>query len=129
MEAAAQGLLVHFVGRRRGDGAGQLPEPTANLPTPDRISNIVWGGLLKAFSAPKSGKSQVVCVSDISAAELLTAFRSVLNARGPLEPWAVILDREAMWAAGMRPVVYADPQVEHGPARPSWPAREPAGTA
>jgi hypothetical protein len=112
MEAAASGHLVHFVGRRRGEAAGQLPLGAANLATPARLANILIGGLLRAFPVPGSGASRVICASDISAAELVTAFACGLNTRGALEPWALVLDREAMWALGMRPVVYADLDME-----------------
>lgn len=53
----------------------------------------------------------MVCASDLSWAELQSAFRYGPNSRGPRAPWAVVLDRAAVWAAGMRPVIYADPDI------------------
>lgn len=106
--------LVHFVGRARGDV--RLPDAVRGLSAEQRLAQILGDGLLRAFPVPGTGSTPVTCMSDISPADLESAFRTGLNTRGPLEPWAVVLHRDGMWGAGARPVFYADyadlPQVQ-----------------
>ncbi|MDO8149163.1 hypothetical protein Q6350_12055 [Isoptericola sp. b515] len=107
-------LLTHFVGRPRGPGAGgQAPPAVQALPAEQMLSNIVLGALIRGFYVSGSGNSRVVCASDISPAELRWAFHQGLNTRGRYEPWAVVLDRTAMWQAGMRPVLYVEDEMEN----------------
>jgi hypothetical protein len=77
--------------------------------TPEqRLARILIDGQLLGFPVYQSGAIPVVSVSDVSAAELESAFSRGLNSRGRLEPWAIVLDRQMGWNAGFRPVVYAD---------------------
>lgn len=98
--------LVHFTGRPRGGTS--LPVAVAHLDAEERLANILATGGLRAFPVHGTGDTSVVCVSDISPADLAAAFRTGLNTRGPFEPWALVLGREIMWGAGARPVVYSD---------------------
>ncbi|WP_410605816.1 hypothetical protein [Amycolatopsis sp. lyj-90] len=71
------------------------------------------------FTAPSlqvadDHEAGVAAVSDLSAAELETAFTRGLNTRGRFEPWAVVLDRHLAWQAGFRPVMYVDAEREWG---------------
>lgn len=98
--------VVHFVGRQRGGTS--LPQQVFRLGTEQRLANILTTGQLFGFQVYRSQLVPVVCVSDLSAAELESAFSRGLNTRGPVEPWAVVLDRVPTWEVGFRPVVYAD---------------------
>lgn len=97
--------VVHFVGRQRG---GQLlPVDVRGMSTEQRFVNVLQSKMLRGFTVPRA-KSPVVCLSDLSSAELEAAFHRGLNTRGPVEPWAVVFYRVPTWEAGFRPVVYAD---------------------
>lgn len=98
--------VVHFVGRQRGGTS--LPQQVFRLDTEQRLASILTSGQLFGFQVPRSQLVRVVCVSDLSAAELESAFSRGLNTRGAVEPWAVVLDRVPTWEVGFRPVVYAD---------------------
>lgn len=98
--------LVHFVGRQRG---GQdVPRQVRHLDTEQRLVNILQTRQLFGFEVPRGQAVRAVCLSDLSTAELEAAFDRGLNARGPVEPWAVVLYRVPAWELGFRPVVYAD---------------------
>jgi len=98
--------VVHFVGRQRGGKT--LPQQVFTLDTQERLANILRSGKLFGFQVYGSGTVPVVSLSDLSAAELEAAFARGLNLRGPVEPWAVVLNRVPSWDVGFRPVVYAD---------------------
>lgn len=98
--------VVHFVGRQRG--ATLLPSAVRALSTEQRLAAILTSSQLHGFHVYQSKMVPVVSMSDLSAAELETAFARGLNARGKIEPWAVVLDRHLLWDAGFRPVVYAE---------------------
>lgn len=98
--------VVHFVGRQRGNTV--LPVAVRHLSAEQRLAQILITGQLLAFPVYGSASMPVVSASDLSAAELETAFARGLNRRGRLDPWAVVLDRDLMWQAGTRPVVYAE---------------------
>lgn len=95
--------VVHFVGRRRGQV--ELPDAVPKSAS-ERLASILSSGVLRGFPVPHSDQRPVVCASDLSAAELQAAFADGLNARGHIEPWALILRRQSLWLAGMRPVLY-----------------------
>lgn len=97
--------LVHFVARARGGVA--LPPEVRGLSGEERLASILSSGQLAAFAVSDTAVP-VLCMSDISRADLVAAFRSGLNARGRYEPWALVLNRELMFHAGARPVIYAD---------------------
>lgn len=80
----------------------------ANLNAERRLASILRTGELRAFPAHGTDGVSVIGASDVSPADLQAAFRTGLNTRGPFEPWALVLDRETTWAAGARPVLYAD---------------------
>jgi hypothetical protein len=102
-------LLIHFVGRPRGSSVfGQMPVQVGDLSDSQKLSNIAISALIRGFTVPGSGSNRIVSASDISPAELYWAFKYGLNTRGAYSPWAVVLDRSAMWQAGMRPVLYVD---------------------
>jgi hypothetical protein len=102
--------LVHFVERRLG--FNDSPQSAVkDLSGSQRLSNVLIGGFLRAFHVIGSSSDRIVAASDISHAELHHAFRTGLNARGPVRPWAVVLRREKMWELGMRPVIYAEASV------------------
>jgi hypothetical protein len=98
--------VVHFIGRQRG--STPLPSVVRGLTAEQRLAGILNSRQLLGFPVYQSGSLQVVSVSDLSAAELETAFSRGLNTRGRLDPWAVVLDRHLAWQAGFRPVVYAE---------------------
>lgn len=98
--------VVHFVGRQRG--ASLLPPHVFGLSTEQRLASILTSGLLFGFQVYRSQLVPVVSLSDLSAAELETAFARGINTRGPVEPWAVVLYRVPTWEVGFRPVIYAD---------------------
>lgn len=100
-------LLVHFVGRTRG---GKLLPPEVPQSAPERTASILMTRLLLASKVPSSGEDRVVCASDVSAVELEAAFERGINRRGAFQPWAVVLDRVAVYndGIGMRPVHYVD---------------------
>jgi hypothetical protein len=129
--------VVHFVGRQRGQRT-PLPAAVAHLTAEQRLANILNTRQLLGWQVYGSRLLAVACVSDLSAAELETAFARGLNRRGRLEPWAVVLDRQLAWQAGFRPVVYADGDgVEavraameqvYGPTGPALVVRTEMGT-
>lgn len=96
--------LVHYAGRPRG--WTPLPEGVGSTAM-ERFSQILSSGRLRAFPVVGTSTIPVVCASDTSPADLEAAFRTGLNTRGRSEPWALVLDREQMWTAGARPVLYA----------------------
>jgi hypothetical protein len=98
--------VVHFVGRQRGSIA--LPLQVRHLSAEQRLANILNTRQLLGWPVYQSKLLPVACVSDLSAAELETAFARGLNTRGRLEPWAVVLDRRLAWQVGFRPVMYVD---------------------
>jgi hypothetical protein len=98
--------VVHCVGRQRGSIA--LPLAVRHLSAEQRLANILNTRQLLGWPVYQSQLLQVACVSDLSAAELETAFARGLNTRGRLEPWAVVLDRPLAWQAGFRPVMYVE---------------------
>lgn len=98
--------LVHFTGRARG--TAPLPDAVAHLNGEQRLASILSTGALRAFPVRGTGTRAVIGMSDISPADLQAAFRIGLNARGPFEPWALVMDRDGMWSSGARPVMYAD---------------------
>lgn len=76
-----------------------------------RLSNILLSGYLRGFPVTGAGGyGPVVAASDISPAELKHAFKSGLNTRGPVRPWAIVFHRVQMWDLGMRPVIYTEDQ-------------------
>lgn len=79
-----------------------------HLSAEQRLANILNSRQLLGWPVYQSQSLPVACVSDLSPAELETAFARGLNTRGRLEPWAVVLDRRLAWQAGFRPVVYAE---------------------
>ncbi|MDU0314106.1 hypothetical protein RKE38_10455 [Phycicoccus sp. M110.8] len=101
--------VVHFVGRRRGNTL--LPANVRHLSAQERLTNILTTGGLHGYPVYRSDDVAVTCASDLCSAELETAFAKGLNSRGPLEPWALVLDRPTAWTYGFRPVVYADAAV------------------
>jgi hypothetical protein len=98
--------VVHFVGRRRGSTV--LPFAVRHMSAEQRLANILNTRQLLGWPVYQSQSVPVACVSDLSAAELETAFARGLNTRGRLEPWAVVLERRLAWQAGFRPVMYVD---------------------
>lgn len=98
--------VVHFVGRQRG--TTPLPLAVRHMSTEQRLAGILNTRQLLGWQVYQSKSLAVACVSDLSAAELETAFARGLNTRGRLEPWAVVIDRRLAWQAGFRPVMYVD---------------------
>lgn len=96
--------LVHFVGRARG--TDPLPLPVNHLNAEQRLAAILSTGRLRGFPVHGTGDVPVIGASDISPADLQAAFRTGLNERGAFEPWALVLERDLMWGAGSRPVLY-----------------------
>lgn len=129
--------VVHFAGRQRGQRT-PLPLAVAHLTTEERLANILNTRQLLGWQVYQSRMLSVACVSDLSAAELETAFARGLNTRGRLEPWAVVLDRQLAWQAGFRPVMYVEgarveevrTAMEHvyGPTGPALVVRTEMGT-
>ncbi|WP_124344075.1 hypothetical protein [Cellulomonas algicola] len=103
--------LVHYVGRQRG--SDPLPRDVRGLTTEQRLSAILVTGLLRGFVTTGTVNRPVVCVSDASPAELEASFRIGMNARGRVEPWALVFDRQIAWETGIRPALYADTQLAH----------------
>lgn len=103
-------LLVHFAERRLGP-YDSPQQSVRDLSGPQRLANVLLTGLLRAFPVTGSQGDRIVAASDISHAELHHAFRAGLNTRGQVPPWAVVLDRQAMWTSGTRPVIYAEAGV------------------
>ena len=101
--------VVHFVGRRRGSTV--VPLAVRHMSVEQRLAGILNSRQLLGWPVYQSGLVSVVCVSDLSAAELESAFARGLNARGRLEPWALVLDRQLAWQAGFRPVMYVDAEI------------------
>jgi hypothetical protein len=99
--------LVHYTGRQ---GATARPPSVERLTARGRLDEILSTGRLRAFPVFGTDDIPVISMSDTSPADLEAAFRTGLNSRGPLEAWALVLDREIMWESGARPVVYADYQ-------------------
>lgn len=99
-------LVVHFVGRQRG---GQLlPLDVRAMSTEERFANILQSKMLRGFSVPRANGARVVCLSDLSSAELEAAFHRGLNTRGAVDPWAVVFFRVPTWELGFRPVMYVE---------------------
>lgn len=110
--------VVHFVGRQRGNTL--LPLVVRHLSAEHRLANILVTAQFFGFPVYQSQMVPVISVSDMSAAELETAFARGLNRRGPVEPWAVVLDRPLSWHSGFRPVVYAEAaRIDEHRAAPS----------
>lgn len=97
--------VAHFVERQRGNGVA--PTPVFSLIEGERVASILQLGALRGFEVHGSKLSKAVCVSDISGAELEAAFQWGLNSRGPIPPWAVVLNRKRLWERNFRPVIYA----------------------
>lgn len=98
--------LVHFVGRQRG--GSPLPSHVFRLGTEERFASILSSGQLFGFQVYRSQSVPVTSLSDLSAAEMESAFGRGLNTRGPVDPWAIVLNRTRAWDVGFRPVAYAD---------------------
>lgn len=115
-----------------------MPATVSHLSAEQRLANILNTRELLGWQVYQSKLLSVVCVSDLSAAELETAFGRGLNKRGRLEPWAVVLDRRLAWLAGFRPVMYVEAErvnevrqamaEVYGPSGPAMVVRTEMGT-
>jgi hypothetical protein len=93
--------FVHFTGRPRG--AGDRPPEFAAERAEHRLVQILQQGLLRA--APTWGTAgPVVCVSESTENAIKVMVSSGVTTRGPYEPWALLLDRDALINLGFRPV-------------------------
>ena len=106
-DPAMSGSLVHFVERQRSL-SDVLPTRLRRWGPDGRLANLLVYGELMTRLVYGSNGVRVACVSDLSMAELEAAFAFGLNTRGPVGPWAVVLDRIALWSMGFRPVIYAE---------------------
>lgn len=96
--------IVHFVGRQRG--RQPLPHGVGHLTTEQRLASILTVRQLYGYHVPRGQGVAVVCLSDLSSAELEAVFDRGINTRG--RGWARALHRGPSWELGFRPVVYAD---------------------
>ncbi|MGK3206908.1 hypothetical protein [Amycolatopsis sp. MEPSY49] len=98
--------LVHFTGRPRG-----IHSPPLGVPAKpeDRLAMILTCGFIQGFSTFGTW-GPVVCTSEVSGAGLAALFSTGVTSRGPYEPWAVVLKRDAAIDLGFRPVWYMDTQ-------------------
>ncbi len=98
---------VHLTGRARS-AADSLPEAVRHLSAEQRLAAIFLTGWVFGFPTFRTGASSIVSMSDLSAAELRSAFSQGLNGQGRCDPWALILRRDRLWEMGARPVLYVD---------------------
>lgn len=97
------GTLVHFTGRPRS--SDDHPPAHAHGTAEDRLVGILREGKIRG-SVPYRQSQAVVCLGEPSDAARRVLLRDGIGPRGPYEPWALQLDREALIAAGARPVLY-----------------------
>ncbi|MEE1736166.1 hypothetical protein PUR49_06530 [Streptomyces sp. BE147] len=95
--------LIHFTGRPR-DPKDQPPPHAMGTPE-DRLVGILREGKVRG-NTPYRGRHEVICLGEPSEAARRFLFREGIKPRGPYAPWAILLNREALIAAGARPVLY-----------------------
>lgn len=105
-DPAMRDWAVHFVGRAR-TSATPLPSEFVEWPASRRLASILWTGTVRGYPAPQAF-GRIAAFSDVSAAELVNAFAGGLNSNGACEPWALVVRRDLLWDAGVRPVLYVD---------------------
>ncbi|MCF6506590.1 hypothetical protein E9549_04080 [Blastococcus sp. MG754426] len=99
--------FVHFTGRPRG--AGDRPPPFAADGAEGRLLQILQQGLLRAASTWGT-TGPVVCVSESTENAIKVMLSTGVTTRGPYEPWALLLDRDALIERGFRPVWHMSEQ-------------------
>lgn len=95
--------LVHFTGRPRNPD--DQPPAHARGSAEARLIGILREGVIRG-NVPYKQNQAVVCLGEPSESARRVLFKSGIGPRGPYEPWALLLDREALIAAGARPVLY-----------------------
>ncbi|WP_319112321.1 hypothetical protein [Streptomyces europaeiscabiei] len=94
--------LVHFTGRPR-DPDDRPPTHAAGTGE-DRLVGILREGRIRG-NIPFRQRQSVICLGEPSEAARQVLLSKGMG-RGPYEPWALLLDREALISAGARPVLY-----------------------
>lgn len=108
-DPAMADMIVHFVGRKRA--GTPLPLGVRKFATPEtRLKQILLSRKLRGFPVHRTYAAPVICLADLTAAELESALHRGINTRGAVAPWAIVFRRPRTWELGFRPVVYADGQ-------------------
>ncbi|MFJ9101122.1 hypothetical protein ACIRJM_21950 [Streptomyces sp. NPDC102405] len=95
--------LVHFTGRPRGKG--DPPPPDFAVGTPEqRLVSILHSGTLRG-SPDYWADAPVICFSEVTEEARRVMLRDGAG-RGPYAPWGLVLDRQKLIGAGVRPVLY-----------------------
>jgi hypothetical protein len=97
--------FVHFTGRPRSS-SDPLPHWAPATPQ-QRLASILQCHFIRARPVFRT-IGPVVCFSEASLTALGTLFATGVTGRGPYDPWALLLDRTRLIAAGVRPVWYMD---------------------
>lgn len=120
-------LLTHFCDRGRPPGPS-VPQAIRNLGAADRLTSILQGQQLQAFTT-FSGGNPAVCFTEST----LPGIEFLLKNRG-YRPWALVFDRQGVYDSGGGPVWYTRPaeyaKLEQlgDPALQSWTVRLDPGS-
>lgn len=96
-------MFVHFTGRVRG-ADDPVPDGLPSTPEERLVRILVEGRLLPST---RFTHRPAVCVSESSPDAAEAFFSRGVNVRGPYDPWALLLNRNACIESGFRPVVHA----------------------
>lgn len=126
-------FLVHFTGRPRSPD--DKPPAFADGSPEHRLCGILQQGAVRGAKTWGT-LGPVVCVSEPSETALKVMLGTGVTHRGPYAPWAVLIRREALIAAGFRPVWhmsdeemsatdgqtarFRDRRVSYNPGRVDW---------
>ncbi|MEU5561233.1 hypothetical protein AB0H47_34800 [Streptomyces globisporus] len=94
--------LVHFTGRPRG--RRELREFPPRTPE-QRLVSILHSGILRGAHTFGTD-APVICFSEATEEARRVMLRDGAGARGPYEPWGLVLDRQQLIAVGARPVLH-----------------------
>ncbi|WP_187451930.1 hypothetical protein [Streptomyces parvus] len=94
--------LVHFTGRPRGRSA--LREFPQRTPEQRLVSILHSGNLCGAHTFGTD--APVICFSEATEEARRVMLRDGAGARGPYEPWGLVLARQQLIAVGARPVLH-----------------------